>query len=134
VCESVRMTVLVAYNPSPHGEAAVRTAITEAARRGLPLHVVHLARSDDPVDGDPLDGILAAAPAGVEVHPVTRRTSGTEPADAILDAAESAGATLVVLGSRKRSNAGTFLIGTTTQRVLLDSPVPVLVVKDAYDS
>jgi len=127
------MTVLVAYNPSPHGEAAVRTAIAEAARRGLPLQVVHLARSDDPVDGDPLDGLLAEAPDGVEVRPVTRRASGTEPADAILDAAESAGATLVVLGSRKRSHAGTFLIGTTTQRVLLDSPVPVLVVKDAYD-
>jgi len=127
------MTVLVAYNPSPHGEAAVRTAIAEAARRGLPLQVVHLARSDDPVDGDPLDGLLAEAPDGVEVRPVVRRVSGTEPADAILDTAESAGATLVVLGSRKRSNAGTFLIGTTTQRVLLDAPVPVLVVKDAYD-
>lgn len=134
MCESVRMTVLVAYNPSPHGEAAVRTAIAEAARRGLPLHVVHLARSDDPVDGDPLDGLLAEAPADVQVQPVTRRASGTEPADAILDAADAAGATLVVLGSRKRSSAGTFLIGTTTQRVLLDSPVPVLVVKDAYDS
>lgn len=133
MCESVRMTVLVAYNPSPHGEAAVRTAITEAARRGLALHVVHLARSDDPVDGDPLDDLLAQAPAGVDVQPVSRRTSGTEPADAILDAADRTGATLVVLGSRKRSTAGTFLIGTTTQRVLLDSPVPVLVVKDTYD-
>ncbi|MFC8600163.1 universal stress protein [Isoptericola sp. NPDC057191] len=127
------MTVLVAYNPSPHGEAAVRTAIAEAARRGLALHVVHLARSDDPVDGDPLDGLLADVPQGVEVRPVTRRAAGTEPADAILDAADEVGATLVVLGSRKRSSAGTFLIGTTTQRVLLDASVPVLVVKDAYD-
>ncbi|MFE7405980.1 universal stress protein [Isoptericola sp. NPDC057559] len=128
------MTVLVAYNPSPHGEAAVRTAIAEAARRGLALHVVHLARSDDPVDGDPLESLLAEAPQGVDVQPVTRRSAGTEPADAILDAADQAGATLVVLGSRKRSSAGTFLIGTTTQRVLLDASVPVLVVKDAYDA
>ncbi|MFD6177143.1 MULTISPECIES: universal stress protein [unclassified Isoptericola] len=128
------MTVLVAYNPSPHGEAAVRTAIAEAARRGLALHVVHLARSDDPVDGDPLESLLEEAPQGVEVQSVTRRSPGTEPADAILDAADQSGATLVVLGSRKRSSAGTFLIGTTTQRVLLDASVPVLVVKDAYDA
>jgi len=134
MCESVRMTVLVAYNPSPHGEAAVRTAIAEAARRGVALHVVHLARSDDPVDGDPLESLLADAPQGVDVRPVTRRSAGTEPADAILDAADQSGATLVVLGSRKRSSAGTFLIGTTTQRVLLDASVPVLVVKDAYDA
>ncbi len=129
------MTVLVAYNPSPHGEAAVRTAISEAARRRLPLHVVNLAPPDGADDAArSLAALLDAAPEGVDVQPVTRRSTGAEPADAILDATEASGASLVVLGSRKRSSAGTFLIGTTTQRVLLDSPVPVLVVKDAYDS
>jgi nucleotide-binding universal stress UspA family protein len=67
------------------------------------------------------------------VGPVTVRPDGTEPADAILDATDAVGATLVVLGSRKRSSMGTFLMGSTTQRVLLDAPVPVLVVKDHYD-
>jgi nucleotide-binding universal stress UspA family protein len=128
------MTVLVAYNASPHGEAAVRTAVAEAARRRLPLAVLdlHPEHSASPVD-DGLAALLADAPPEVQVTPVTVRPEGTEPADAILDAAEASGATLVVLGSRKRSSMGTFLMGSTTQRVLLDSPVPVLVVKDAYD-
>ncbi|WP_277208892.1 universal stress protein [Isoptericola croceus] len=124
------MTVLVAYNVSPHGEAAVRTALEEAASRDLPLHVLVL---DPQPPGAPapaeLDALLAAAGAAPVVF---SRDEQTEPADAILDAAEETGATLVVVGSRKRSSQGTFLMGTTTQRVLLDSPVPVLVVKDTY--
>ncbi|MCA5892461.1 universal stress protein [Isoptericola sp. NEAU-Y5] len=127
------MTVLVAYNPSPHGEAALRTAIDEAARRRAPLHVVALAPPDDGGPG-PLEALLAAVPDTVEVQPVTVRPHGTEPADLILDTTERTGAVLVVIGSRKRSSTGTFLMGTTTQRVLLDSPVPVLVVKDVYDA
>jgi nucleotide-binding universal stress UspA family protein len=128
------MTVLVAYNASPHGEAAVRTAVAEAARRRLPLAVVdlHPEHSASPPD-DGLAALLAEAPPEVQVGPVTVRPDGTEPADAILDAIDAVGATLVVLGSRKRSSMGTFLMGSTTQRVLLDSPVPVLVVKDQYD-
>ncbi|GAA1973130.1 hypothetical protein GCM10009718_06300 [Isoptericola halotolerans] len=124
------MTVLVAYNVSPHGEAAVRAALAEAERRDLPLHVLVLDPQPADVPSPPeLTALLADAGA---VPVVTSRDELTEPADAILDAAESTGATLVVLGSRKRSSQGTFLMGTTTQRVLLDSPVPVLVVKDAY--
>lgn len=127
------MTVLVAYNASPHGEAAVRVAVTEAARRGLPLAVLDL--HPEHVDGPTADltALLDAEGSGVEVTSVMVRPEGREPADAILDATETSGATLVVVGSRKRSSLGTFLIGSTTQRVLLDSPVPVLVVKDVYD-
>jgi len=127
------MTVLVAYNASPHGEAAVRTAVAEAVRRNLPLAVLDL----DPrhVDDAPseLSTLLEAAGPTIEVAPVMVRPEGRGPADAILDATETSGATLVVLGSRKRSSLGSFLMGSTTQRVLLDSPVPVLVVKDVYD-
>ncbi|MCK0118875.1 nucleotide-binding universal stress UspA family protein [Isoptericola sp. CG 20/1183] len=124
------MTVLVAYNVSPHGEAAVRTALEEAGRRHLPLHVIVLdpQPADAPVPAE-LAAVLADTGADADVR---SRDEDTEPADAILDAAEETGATLVVVGSRKRSSQGTFLMGTTTQRVLLDCPVPVLVVKDAY--
>ncbi|WP_402464138.1 universal stress protein [Isoptericola aurantiacus] len=137
------MTVLVAYHASPHGEAAVRTAVEEARRRALPLHVLVLdPQPADAATPEALASLLAASDGAgratgeqADGSPtVAYRPEGTEPADAILDEAEAAGATLVVVGSRKRSSQGTFLMGTTTQRVLLDASVPVLVVKDAYDS
>lgn len=39
------------------------------------------------------------------------------------------GADTLVLGSRRRTAVGKLMMGSTVQRVLLDSPVPVLVVK-----
>lgn len=124
------MTVLVAYHASPHGDAAVRTALEESRRRDLPLRVLLLdPRPSDAAPPAELTAVLDGAPAEL-----SERGEDTEPADAILDAAEASGATLIVLGSRKRSSQGTFLMGTTTQRVLLDASVPVLVVKDAYDA
>ncbi|MDO8144237.1 MULTISPECIES: universal stress protein [Isoptericola] len=124
------MTVLVAYRACPHGEAAVRTALEESRRRDLPLRVLVLD-AQDPGDGPSaeLSAILGDTDAAISY-----RDEDTEPADAILDTADEVGADLVVVGSRKRSSHGTFLMGTTTQRVLLDASVPVLVVKDAYDS
>ncbi|MCL1868917.1 MAG: universal stress protein [Promicromonosporaceae bacterium] len=125
------MTVLVACNDSHHGDAALRAGIAEAARRRLPLAVLVL----NPGTTVPqvLADRLAALPEGVAQPEVTFRAETTEPSDAVLDAAEAVHATLVVLGARKRSSQGTFVMGTTTQRVLLDAPVPVLVVKDTYD-
>jgi nucleotide-binding universal stress UspA family protein len=125
------MTVLVACNASPHGEAALRAGIGEAARRQLPLAVLVLNPGN--VVPEELAAPLADLPDGVQPPVVVFRDEQTEPSDAILDAAESVGATLVVIGARKRSSQGTFVMGTTTQRVLLDASVPVLVVKAAYD-
>lgn len=129
------MTVLVACNASPHGEAALRTGVAEAVRRGLPLAVLVLNPQSDSASAPPppLREVLEQVPAEVRLAPVTYRKDEEEPADAILDAADATGAALVVIGARKRSSLGTFLMGTTTQRVLLDASVPVLVVKDAYD-
>ncbi|WP_278236719.1 universal stress protein [Isoptericola sp. AK164] len=124
------MTVLVAYRACPHGEAAVRTALEESRRRDLPLQVLVL----DEQDPDAGPSAALAAVLGDAAVEIAYRDEHTEPADAILDRADDVGASLVVVGSRKRSSQGTFLMGTTTQRVLLDASVPVLVVKDAYDS
>lgn len=125
------MTVLVACNDSLHGEAALRAGIAEASRRRLPLAVLVLN------PGTEVPATLAAhledLPAGTEPPEVTFRPEETEPSDAILDTADAVHATLVVVGARKRSSQGTFVMGTTTQRVLLDAAVPVLVVKAAYD-
>jgi nucleotide-binding universal stress UspA family protein len=50
-------------------------------------------------------------------------------ADAILQTAEGQGADLIVMGSHGRSGIEKLLLGSVTQRVLQDAPMPVLVVK-----
>lgn len=127
------MTVLVAYNASPQGEAALRAAVAEARRRKQELAVLVLtprtAGATVPAD---LAHLLDSVPSIVAVHPVAYRSESQEVADAIVDQAARLDADLVVIGSRKHSTVGTFLIGSTTQQVLLDSPAPVLVVKASY--
>lgn len=121
------MTVLVAYNDSPQGEAALRRAHDESTRRETTLEVLVLT----PQEADaPTPAALAHSLDTLGIEPtITYRAGEDEPSDAILDAADRDEVELVVLGSRKRSSVSKFLLGSTTQRVLLDAAAPVLVVK-----
>jgi nucleotide-binding universal stress UspA family protein len=47
----------------------------------------------------------------------------------VLHAAEDAGASVIVIGLRKRSPVGKLLMASTAQRILLDADRPVLAVK-----
>ncbi len=126
------MTVLVAYNESPQGEAALRAAVAEAVRRSQELAVLVLTPQADTKVPASLAHLLDTVPGTVSVAPVAFRAEQADVADAIVDQAEAVSAELVVIGSRKHSTVGTFLVGSTTQQVLLDSPAPVLVVKASY--
>jgi nucleotide-binding universal stress UspA family protein len=126
------MTVLVAYNESPQGEAAMRAAVTEAVRRRQELAVLVLTPQVGVKVPAALAHLLDTVPGTVTVAPITFRSEQADVADAIVDQAEAVAADLVVIGSRKHSTVGKFLVGATTQRVLLDSPAPVLVVKAGY--
>src|SRR5699024_5221740 len=63
-------------------------------------------------------------------------TLGSEydPAEQILDTATGVGAELIVLGTRKRTPVGKFLLGSTIQKVILDATAPVLCVKAAHQA
>lgn len=126
------MTVLVAYNESPQGEAAMRAAVTEAVRRRQELAVLVLTPQVGTAVPAALAHLLDTVPGTVSVAPIVFRSEQADVADAIVDQAEAIAADLVVIGSRKHSTVGKFLVGSTTQRVLLDSPAPVLVVKAGY--
>ncbi|MFD2026233.1 universal stress protein [Promicromonospora aerolata] len=126
------MTVLVAYNESPQGEAAMRAAVTEAVRRRQELAVLVLTPQVGAAVPAALAHLLDTVPGTVSVAPIVFRSEQADVADAIVDQAEAIAADLVVIGSRKHSTVGKFLVGSTTQRVLLDSPAPVLVVKAGY--
>ncbi|SDC38217.1 Universal stress protein family protein [Sanguibacter gelidistatuariae] len=125
------MTVLVAYNESPQGEAAFRAAVEEARRRATTLTVLVLTPQPEtsPVPAH-LTDLVETADAGAVVE-IAFRSDKIDVADAILDHAERSEAEAIVIGSRKRSPVGKFLLGSTTQRVLLDAAVPVLVIKAA---
>lgn len=125
------MTVLVAYNETPQGEAAFAAAVNEAARRGTTVTILVLTPQPEasPVPPHLAHLLESATETSVEV---AFRLDTIDVADAILDHAERSDAEVIVIGSRKRSSVGKFLLGSTTQRVLLDSAVPVLVIKATH--
>lgn len=128
------MTVLLAYNMTPQGDAALQVAVDEAQRRATTLTLLTLSvpgtdRSGGVDPDDELARARAQLPPALADVSVLRRDPDVLPAEAILDAIDEVEPDVVVLGARKRPDVGTFLLGTTTQRVLLDAPVPVLVVK-----
>ena len=124
--------ILLAYVPSATSEAAFDFAVEEAERRDASLLVLASERAPDPrkargiTDQRPLQERLEETGLEFELRTVPKRD---DPADDILDAVEHDGAALVVLGIRKRTPIGKILLGSTSQRVVMESPAPVVLVK-----
>lgn len=127
------MTVVAAYAPDEFGRAAVEAALVVAASRGTDVVVVNASRGDALVDEryaqsgqlHELEDLLAAATVGTSV----RQSVGGDVAEQVIEVLEEVGGTLLVVGLRHRSPIGKMLMGSVAQRLLLDSPVPVLSVK-----
>ncbi|MDN5599260.1 MAG: universal stress protein [Brachybacterium sp.] len=124
--------ILLAYVPSATSEAAFTYAVDEAKRRDASLLVLASERAPDPrksrgvSDQRPLEERLAETGLGFELRTVPKRD---DPADDILDAVEDDDVLMVVIGIRKRTPIGKILLGSTSQRVAIESPVPVVLVK-----
>src|SRR5699024_510169 len=125
-------TILLAYVPSATSEAALAYAVDEAKRRDASLLVLASERAPDPrkargvADRRPLEERLAETGLEFELRTVPKRD---DPADDILDAIEHDDVLMVVLGIRRRTPIGKILLGSTSQRVAIESPVPVVLVK-----
>ncbi len=132
------MKILVGYVPTAEGEAAVDAAIAEARLRGGSVVLVNTTRGDAYVDEryadrSELDAVRARIEGeGIEVT-IRHAVSGGEIADELLVATREEQADLVVIGLRRRSPVGKLLLGSTSQRVLLEADVPVLAVKASSD-
>lgn len=128
------MTVLIGYVPTPSGEAAVKAGVAEAAARGDDIVFLNSPRRGSTVDahlvGEEVDARLVAAAAA---QGVTARVDHTDHGGDIVDAFTSAlgrtSARIVVIGLRRRSPVGKFMMGSSAQRLLLELDVPVLAVK-----
>lgn len=132
--ESESVKILVGYVPTPEGEAALTAAAAEAELRGATILLLNTSRGDAYIDARYANADeLAAAEAklreqGVEVT-IQQAVSQGDVAGELLKAAAADDVGLIVLGLRRRSPVGKLILGSTAQRVLLESPVPVLAVK-----
>lgn len=131
------MSIVVGYIPSPEGEAALQRAILEAERSQSRLTVVNASKGDTPIDNRLIDAKQhheleqRLAASGVDFW-IERSPVGSDPADKILGVARAQRAELIVIGMRKRSPVGKFIMGSTAQRILLQAECPVLSLKAEY--
>ena len=129
------MTIVVGYMSTAPGHAALDAAILEAERRGTDLVVVQpRPRRHQPTDAvEDIDVERdKLARSGVD-YTLREPDPDSDPADVILGTARERDAELIVLGIRRRSPVGKIIMASTAQRVLLESPCPVLCVKAVYD-
>ncbi|MEU1683729.1 universal stress protein [Micromonospora sp. NPDC005707] len=128
------MTVLVAYVPTPEGDAALTAGLAEAARRRERLVVLNTPREGAPVSAEmaAADAVRAmverGAADGVAVE-VRQHPHAGDLADEVVRVAESVDASVIVIGLRRRSPVGKLIMGSAAQRILLDADRPVLAVK-----
>ncbi|GAA1364140.1 MULTISPECIES: universal stress protein [Brevibacterium] len=128
------MTILIGYLPAPEGEAALETAFAEAKLRNTDVVVLNSPRrgttdSITQIQQEDAERILAQA----SEHGVTARVEQPAHEDDLVQTlnewAEQEDADLIVIGLRKRSAIGKFILGSQAQRILLEADVPVLTVK-----
>lgn len=126
------MTVAVAYAGGESSKAALRLAVREARLRRMTLVVIHTT------PGEVYDSARYAGPDTLQdlerhlretgVSFVIRQPVAVDVAEGVLEEAERVRASLLVVGLRRRSAVGKVLLGSIAQKIVLDSPVPVLAV------
>ncbi|QZN87142.1 universal stress protein [Cellulomonas sp. C5510] len=128
------MSIVVGYLATVEGRAALAAATGEAVRRSEPLVVVVSERGDESEEqrselSASLDDVRSSLESRGIPHDVRVIAGGRDVAEDLIGTAEETGATLIVIGLRRRSPVGKLILGANAQRILLDSPCPVLAVK-----
>lgn len=127
------MAIIVGYTTKPEGQAALRHALVEARAHGESLVVANIASGARPenttVREDELDAVgRQLTEAGVQ-HEVRQLARGKAAAEEIVNLADEIGASMIVIGLRRRSPVGKLLLGSNAQQILLDANCPVVAVK-----
>lgn len=129
------MTILVGFTPTPASRAAVDFAIEEAQIRTTSLLVVNAGigeqRDESGVAaGEQMDQVrYTLENSGVDFE-LVQHLRGNDAAEELLALEDDhPEISMIVIGARKRSAVGKFLMGSTGQRIILGSSVPVVAVK-----
>ena len=127
--------IVVGYTADVFGQAALDHGIAEARLRDTSLLVINSTAGDayaDPAFAQPdraRDVQARLATCGVAYQ--WSQPVGVDAAAELLSAMEQADAELLVIGVKHRNPVGKLLLGSVSQRVLLECPKPVLAVKPA---
>ena len=140
--------ILVATDGSRYGMAAASEALGIAKRCGSTVTVVSVVPSETaaPMDivqsqmqrGQIADKEIAEAEKNVKAVKEAAQNEGVKitalvysgrPAEAIVDAAREKKADLIIVGSHGKAGLDKLLVGSVAERVIVLSPVAVLVVK-----
>lgn len=131
------MKILVGYNGSGACKKALELAKQHAAVWQGRIEVVQALTRSEPLSYDTI--VNAEQQLAQEIKHLLdgRRGSfettllvGTQnPGEQIVNFAQAINADEIIIGSQKRSRIGKFVLGSTTQFVVLNAPCPVVVVK-----
>lgn len=127
------MSVVVPVHNGPEGEAALAAGIVYARTHECRLIAV-LNRPSSTVTNEELDteidelsNRLEEADIAFSVHPNTR---GGDLSALICDMAQNEKSSLVIVGLSQAPDHGKLFLGSQVQRLILESPCPVLLVRD----
>jgi len=130
------VSVIVGYLSSKRGTTALELGLKEARLRNTDLVVVHSIHGERRGDEEKvvetdrdlaaLEEMLAGEGVPYSVHNYIR---GNDPATDVIQAANEFNGELIVIGLRKRTSTGKFLLGSNAHDIMMDAPCPVLTVR-----
>lgn len=125
--------VILAHVPHRAAAAAFEAAVRQASMRGarlLILNALHIQPGKQRAEaryGELKSMAARAREAGVPTE--FEQPVGPDEATMILNRAHGLPAEVLVIGTRRRSTVGKFIMGSTAQRILMEADCEVLVVK-----
>lgn len=123
------MTIAVGFSNTPEAAAAVGAAISEAALRRTGVSLLDPAENGTVQHPEVLAEFRAEAESAGVALELCPLGPDDDLADALIDVSYEQDAQMVVLGLRRRSPVGKLLLGSLSQRVLLEAGCPVYAVK-----
>jgi nucleotide-binding universal stress UspA family protein len=127
------MKIIVGYTPNPEGRAALSRAMLEATAHGHELLVLNASHGDRYVDphfagADDLREVRELLDDSGVKYQLHQPVRGLDAAEGLV-AAGNDDVDMIIIGLRHRTAVGKFLLGSTSQQVILRAPCPVLGVK-----